>query len=140
MLKCPACGWENLANALFCEECAYPLYREEAGKIRLVSSDGGWELQVPALEEILIGRSDPQQGFKPHVDLSAYGGLERGVSRRHARIMRREDGFYIEDLDSVNGTMLNGQLLTPFEPRALHSGDELRLGGVVLRVLLESDT
>lgn len=31
------------------------------------------------------------------------------VSRQHARIMRESDGYYIEDLNSLNGTFVNGQ-------------------------------
>lgn len=34
---------------------------------------------------------------------------EETVSRRHARIVRKADGFYLEDLDSRNGTYLNGR-------------------------------
>ncbi len=33
------------------------------------------------------------------------------VSRQHARIVRAADGFYIEDLSSLNGTYLNGRRL-----------------------------
>ena len=34
------------------------------------------------------------------------------VSRQHARIVREADGFYIEDLDSLNGTFVNGTRLS----------------------------
>jgi pSer/pThr/pTyr-binding forkhead associated (FHA) protein len=53
-----------------------------------------------------------------------------GVSRRHARI--RVDGQHatVEDLDSKNGTFLNGRPVR--EPAALADGDQIRLGAVVI--------
>src|SRR5262249_35166518 len=53
------------------------------------------------------------------------------VSRRHARVVRRGERAWVEDLGSAWGTLLNGG---PVEGRApLAAGDELRLGGVTLR-------
>jgi peptidoglycan/LPS O-acetylase OafA/YrhL len=53
------------------------------------------------------------------------------VSRRHARISRRDDGgFEIEDLFSTNGTMVDGILV---DRARLQSGQELGLGGVEAR-------
>ena len=49
-----------------------------------------------------------------------------GVSRSHARITREEDAYYIEDLNSRNGTCLNGELLLYRQKRRLKSGDHLR--------------
>jgi pSer/pThr/pTyr-binding forkhead associated (FHA) protein len=38
------------------------------------------------------------------------------VSRRHARVFRQNDKFFVEDLNSRNGTFVNGQqVLTPRE-------------------------
>jgi len=39
-----------------------------------------------------------------------------------------------EDLDSTNGSFLNGQKLQPRQPQPLKTGDELRLGKLILRV------
>ena len=47
------------------------------------------------------------------------------VSRRHAHIVRKSDGFYLEDLQSRNGTYLNGRRL--HAPTRLRDGDSLRL-------------
>jgi 3',5'-cyclic-nucleotide phosphodiesterase len=38
---------------------------------------------------------------------------EQTVSRRHARILRRGDTYFIEDLHSFNGTFINGEPLSP---------------------------
>jgi hypothetical protein len=51
------------------------------------------------------------------------------VSRRHARIVRQEEGWIVEDLDSTNGTFLNGARLTG--PRELSPGDTVGLSEAV---------
>ena len=48
------------------------------------------------------------------------------ASSRHARIVRQGDVLVIEDLDSTNGTYLNGDLLDG--PQPLHPGDRIRIG------------
>jgi len=50
------------------------------------------------------------------------------VSRNHAEIMLLEDGFYIRDLGSTNGTCINGVKLTPFKASKICSGDSVTLG------------
>jgi DNA-binding winged helix-turn-helix (wHTH) protein len=53
-----------------------------------------------------------------------------GVSRHHARILISENAARIEDLDSKNGTFVNGERITG--ARLLKDGDEIRLGPVVV--------
>ena len=48
------------------------------------------------------------------------------ASSRHCRILRQGDVLVIEDLDSTNGTYLNGDLLDG--PQPLHPGDRIRIG------------
>ncbi len=52
--------------------------------------------------------------------------VERQVSRRHAEICRQEEGFVLRDLDSTNGTWLNGQRLSA--PAPLRDGDVIEIG------------
>ena len=52
------------------------------------------------------------------------------VSRRHARLIRSENGFVVEDLGSTNGTLLDG---SPIERERIESGDELTFGGINAR-------
>ncbi|MCM1184939.1 MAG: FHA domain-containing protein [Lachnoclostridium sp.] len=54
------------------------------------------------------------------------------ISRIHARITKEEDGYYLEDMNSTNGTFKNGLYLQPYEKRKLQEDDEIRLGAVVL--------
>lgn len=46
-----------------------------------------------------------------------------GVSRIHARIQKKEEGYWIADLDSKNGTFVNGKRLEKEEERLLHAED-----------------
>jgi len=88
---------------------------------RLIYHEGpnpGSEIEL-SLEEFYIGR-DPQ------VDLVI---PSPAVSRRHARLFRQDDRYWIEDLGSSNKTYLNDELLD--SPRELKSGDMIRLGSAI---------
>lgn len=64
----------------------------------------------------------------------------RYLSSHHARVRFRRGTFFIEDI-STNGVYLNGseQPLGKSGPRALHSGDLLRLGAYQIQVQLDDD-
>jgi hypothetical protein len=85
---------------------------------------------------IHVGRTDRSANVFPNIDLETDGGHNAGVSRRHVRISRQPDGYYLEDLGSINGTFLNRRRLSPGNPTELKDGDEVRLGNIVLRVVL----
>ena len=57
---------------------------------------------------------------------------DSSVSRIHARITQEGAEYYLEDLNSTNGTFKNGLRLQPYEKRKLEAGDELKCGRVVL--------
>lgn len=54
------------------------------------------------------------------------------VSRLHARIVREKEKYYIEDLNSTNGTFKNGLRLQPYERRELEPEDEIKVGRVLM--------
>ena len=85
-------------------------------------------------KRILIGRKDA--GQQPEVDLTPYGGIEQGVSRQHAVITFDNGRYYIEDLKSVNETLLNSSRLFPGQLYPLNHGDQLQFGALVVIVLL----
>ena len=59
------------------------------------------------------------------------------VSRQHAHIKKREEGYTVYDLKSLNGVILNGARVS----RALlKDGDEIRLGEVVIQIQLRQET
>ncbi|RJG00410.1 HD domain-containing phosphohydrolase [Noviherbaspirillum sedimenti] len=75
----------------------------------------------PLHDEVVIGR-DPQDSLALDHFLCI---PEHTVSRRHARIMRRGDTYFVEDLHSFNGTYVLGNRLAPGAWQPLHEGDEL---------------
>ena len=84
-------------------------------------------------DEIHIGRWDADGGIFPDVDLDS-DDPEAKVSRRHARITRRGNQYYIEDLGSTNGTFINrGRRLLPGDRQPLRDGDEVIVGKTFLR-------
>ncbi|MEP6707183.1 MAG: sigma 54-interacting transcriptional regulator [Pyrinomonadaceae bacterium] len=77
-----------------------------------------------AEEEIVIGR-----------ETSATVCIADGsVSRRHSRIQKQGDEFVLSDLESLNGTFING---VPVKTRALMHGDRVRVGDSQFLVLLQ---
>ncbi|MBN1483168.1 MAG: FHA domain-containing protein [Chloroflexia bacterium] len=106
-------------------------------QLRLLVLNSGRTIPCPIDEVILIGRGDAAGGIFPEVDLTQDNGYMAGVSRRHARIIRRGDEFYLEDLESMNGTFLNRKRLPPHTPTPFEGGDEIRLGNMVLRVIMD---
>lgn len=84
-------------------------------------------------DESQIGRWDADGGIFPDVDLDA-DDPEAKVSRRHARIVRRNGQYYLEDLGSTNGTFINrGRRLLPGDRHPLRDGDEIIVGKTFLR-------
>lgn len=70
-------------------------------------------------EQTTIGRASREATWEVRL-------TDRAVSRPHARIERREDGYMLFDLNSANGTQVNGVLLEG--PVELRHGDVISLG------------
>lgn len=102
--------------------------------LALSFKDQSESLVIQPQEEMLIGRSDVKSNHYPDIDLSPYGALEEGISRVHARLQRDGTTITLTDLESVNGTFLNGKRLDPHQSRVLHDGDEIRLGKLVMNI------
>ena len=145
---CGFCGGRIAADDIFCAHCGarQPLagvgssatLRAARPTAKLVVA-GTTELDASFVlqkDNNLLGRTDPHSNVFPEVDLSRFDP-ETKVSRRHARIWREGETFLVEDLGSVNGTVVNDSIrLAPRRPRVLDSGDKLRLGETTLHFLL----
>jgi hypothetical protein len=122
-------GWQTDSDREGAEESPAVL------RIRVLPT--GRQIQLPSAEAVQLGRLDAAHGIFPDVDLTPDGGLEGGVSRRHCKIHREEGEYFVEDLGSANGTFLNGERLTPYLSHTLEDDDELQLGRVKLKVIVQ---
>ena len=89
---------------------------------RLYYADGrkASDLVTPNL---LIGK------YKEKVDLYL---SDDSVSRMHARVLKDQDDYYLEDENSTNGTYCNKDRLQPYEKKKLTPGDEVGIGNIIL--------
>jgi tRNA A-37 threonylcarbamoyl transferase component Bud32 len=145
---CGFCGGRIAADDVFCAHCgakqplagvgASATLRAARPTAKLVVA-GTTELDASFIlqkDNNLVGRTDPHSNIFPEIDLSKFDP-ETKVSRRHARIWLEGETFLVEDLGSVNGTVINDSVrLAPRQPRVLDSGDKLRLGETTLHFLL----
>jgi neutral peptidase B len=106
----------------------------------------------PAKNENLLGELRPEDGWEPillpQALLSSREGLVIGrdielchleirkpaVSRRHVRLRATGDTILVEDLNSLQGTRVDGVDLKPFEPQTLASGQTLGIAGLRYRM------
>lgn len=166
VMNCPDCKRDNNADAKICVYCGAPLVDVAAATSTRSLNDTDFEEGTPRwgsarfnarsnlvigvdgevrtftydadeISELIIGRQDPKSGDAPEVDLSQYAALEKGVSRRHASIIRKDGSLYLVDNASANGTFLNGQRVVANQPRVLRDGDDIRLGHLVIRITFE---
>jgi pSer/pThr/pTyr-binding forkhead associated (FHA) protein len=103
-----------------------------AGTGTRLEVEGEGTLYPVSSEETLIGRFDPVTELMPDVDLTQVD-LKRSVSRRHARLVRANDGFTLtEEVGALNGTFVNGTKLVTGRPHTLQDGDRVSFGMVKL--------
>ncbi len=105
----------------------------ERGTVPLIAlakleGPGGKELIIADVERV-FGRSDFEQ-FLPW-------DAARTISRRHFRIFYRAGKWYVEDLNSTNGTLVNGEDIRGRGPHPVVDGDIISPAGVVNLVFRE---
>lgn len=120
------CG---VAEEAYSEEYGQTVFLDapkESGRVvHKVYSEDGKILVAVDREVLLIGKN------KDKVDIYLE---DLSVSRLHGRIlMDKENKIYLEDLNSTNGTFLNGTRLQPYERRGLEPGDEIMCGKIMLQ-------
>jgi pSer/pThr/pTyr-binding forkhead associated (FHA) protein len=108
----------DLEMTLAQRELPVALNDTSAARLVVKAPDRTWEVPL-AGEALTLGRQSSNALPLPYPR----------ISRQHARIERRRDGFVLRDLNSTNGTWLGGQRL---EERRLASGDTFQIGPVLL--------
>lgn len=122
---------------------------EETGRVRLVPRPEHvvpWRVILQTVrprkttiglnvwQMLVVGRADPRSKQDPDLDMSPHGAEMQGVSRQHAALIPGADGLYLADLESTNGTWINGKYLGPGQRYALTPGDVIDLGLLRLEV------
>lgn len=164
---CPVCHLSNDANAEICVHCKSPMGLEVSGApttrrvdmdselaeelIENISSsnpapneglalfllNNGRPIDVSTFPEIVLGRAG-DLSHEHTIDLTEFDAFTLGVSRRHA-LIRVSDGKYtLTDINSSNGTWLNGNRLLPNKPHDLPSKSVIQLGRLKLVVIYSS--
>lgn len=152
---CEACGYDFLSGTLPDEVGAAPPVAETStdGAVAVVEVDLDFfermaftgvdapetlpepvRIELPPTD-ILIGRHSESRGTFPEIDLSKVFGEESpatdpAVSSSHCRLHRSGNGWTITDLDSTNGTFLDGsdEPLAPGTPMSLIPGTPFHVG------------
>lgn len=97
-------------------------------RVRLIISETNEAVEVMVNRPIILGRND---GNKPvDVDLTPKGGYRLGISRQHMRLAPAGEKIVATDLDSRNGSKINGQPMRPMHNYVIHTGDVLQLSGL----------
>jgi pSer/pThr/pTyr-binding forkhead associated (FHA) protein len=103
-------------------------------RISLLILDPNQELIFEGVSEIILGRSAAASPGRVEVDLTPYQAYQAGVSRQHAHIRIQGTKVTVTDLDSANGTRLNGKLLPPQSASEVKNADVLTLGTLKIKI------
>jgi hypothetical protein len=151
-IYCPECGFQNPEASNYCSRCGALLVKDDPGSettMSYVPEEGQDESSV-SLEELgaegpaLVVRSGGGRAgehFVPQGERTTVGRSpdcdifldDVTVSRRHAVLLQRDGGFFIEDQGSLNGTYLNRKRIE--SAQELENGDELQIGKYKLTFL-----
>jgi hypothetical protein len=153
-IHCPECGFVNPEGANYCQKCgaylAGPKDEGDEPTTMTYTVDDTGEMQPIDIDEVLetsgaalvirAGGGRAGESFTVTEDRVSIGrSPDAGVflddvtvSRNHALLVRRRDGFYIDDLGSLNGTYVNRRRI---ESHRLGDGDEIQVGKYKLSYL-----
>lgn len=96
--------------------------------LEIIKSGNGKDLKdgsiIPIRSDVTIGRKD---------DNSVVLG-DQHVSGNHAKIMIRNNVLFIEDLNSTNGTYVNGNKISG--KMKLSNKDEIKIGTAIFKILV----
>ena len=132
-LTCFRCGARNPSTRLYCTTCGDDLANSRADYDRYLGPNGKAVLARLSMQNgPMAGRS-----YRFHQQVTTIGRTNgndfiiagRTVSRRHARLWFDNGHWYLEDLQSANGTLVNNMRI--YQPVVLHDGDVIHFGDEV---------
>lgn len=101
-----------------------PAPREKAHTLAVVAGPlQGSHMEIASLEEFTVGRAGDND-FQLGDDYA---------SSRHARLFRRGSDWFVEDLDSRNGTFVNGVRID--QPERVTVGMDMKMGRTIVRLM-----
>jgi pSer/pThr/pTyr-binding forkhead associated (FHA) protein len=133
MRKCSACGAAAPAKAQFCPNCGRrivdvaPTQMLDA-RVSLVAARSGYLEFLGGPEDGRIDRLPGEEvtiGRREDNDIQIYS--DSALSRRHARVFRRDEQFWIQDRKSSFGTWVDGERVPSEESAPLADGSLVRL-------------
>ncbi len=77
------------------------------------------------MTEMVVGRA-----YESHIFVE-----DRSISKRHGKFFTKDGNVFYEDLNSTNGTEVNGRKVAAQEPIALRNNDQLKCGNVIFKFL-----
>lgn len=111
---------------------------EEHKRVNLIILGVPEVIDFKVASAITLGRFGSVDDTNDIFDLTAYGAHDRGVSRRHCQLELKNGRIELTDLDSTNGTFVNGEKLQPNQPHILKKGEEIILGRLPINVMSET--
>lgn len=120
-----------------------PILTQSTAQLKLLNRPGA-ERRFPLNRvKTVIGRNDSTNDITVDIDLSDCDSTPPTVSRRHAEISWVEGNLQILDLGSSNGTFVDGQKLSPVNPKETYSpvslkpGSKVKLGNLEFEVIID---
>lgn len=133
-VHCFRCGEANPSTRLFCITCGYELADKFAVADRYMGPNGRPLLARLTMQNGAMGG----RSYRFHQIMTTIGRTNgndlifsgRTVSRRHALLWFDNGRWYLEDLQSANGTLVNGVYIS--QPQALNDGDLINFGDEIV--------
>lgn len=108
----------------------------------LVDNTPCWQIELHGLSKgdepigaYVIGDVVLGRGPLSDIDLEMHGNASgQGVSRKHALMRPTRRRLHIIDLDSTNGTRVNGMYVDPSQAKPLEDGDRITLGEYTIAI------
>lgn len=109
-------------------------------QLMLESGGGLYKFELaPKSSPFFVGRQAKTTTQPRSIDLSPFKAHELGVSRIHAQFERTPDRVFVRDLDSTNGTWVNGQRLTPNYVQEIFHEDKIEFGRLATIFYIEDN-